>query len=95
MSDATIEMALVRIRSADPESPILVHRSTVPGMIGTVFANTAESMRMVAAGELEVVGIWHKHSDLDQVRAAIRDAIAQQADADWTRSKRPMWALRD
>jgi hypothetical protein len=95
MSDVTIEQAIDRIRSAEPESPILVHRSTVPWRIGTVFADTAETRRMLSAGELDVIGIWHKHSDLERVRSAIIDAIAQQADADWTRSKRPMWALRD
>jgi hypothetical protein len=68
--------ALDRIQSAEPESPILVHRSQVPDRIGTVFADTVETRRMVAAGELDVVGIWHRNSDMDQVRAAIRDAIA-------------------
>ena len=75
MSDATYIQALDRIKVAEPESPILVHRSQVPGLIGTVFADTAETRRILAAGELEVVGIWHRHSDIKQVRAAIRGAI--------------------
>lgn len=81
MSDETLRSAMGRITAATPESPILVHRTAKPDMIGCVFGATVGTVAAIMRGQYaagsptELVGVWSRE---DVRRQSRRDAIVAQ-----------------
>lgn len=74
MSDFKPEVVIQRIAVAEPESPIAVFRSAVPGCVNAVFADTIQSKREIKA-RAGLVGIYDKTMNLDRVMMDLRAHI--------------------
>lgn len=67
MSEATLRQIMLRIESADKKSPIAVFRSDVRGKLNAVFADTAETKRLIHEKDKTHIGTYHKEMDRELI----------------------------
>jgi len=76
MSHASLKHVMIRIESADPDSPIAVFKSDLPGKLNAVFANTAETQRLIASSHPDYIGTYSTFSDQEAVESHLKGFLA-------------------
>lgn len=74
MSACTLDLAVLRCRTAPPESPIAVFRTNRRGQVNCVFANTVQTQIDMAAYPDRFVGVFDCNTPYDELIARLRDA---------------------
>ena len=65
---------MTRIKGASKDSPIMVMSSGGGGYVDAVFAATIESHRMIANGDLRIIGVYDGTMDQDQIMEYLTSA---------------------
>jgi len=76
MSIGTPQQIIERIKSAEPDSPIAVFSVGDDVALDAVFCSTVKTQHRLATSS-KLVGVWHKHSNLEEAKAAMRRILTE------------------
>jgi len=76
MSIGTPQQIIDRIKSAEPDSPIAVFNLGDEAVLDAVFGSTVKAHQRLAT-ENNLVGVWHRHSNLTEAREAMRRILTE------------------
>lgn len=75
MSKGNMVEIMVRVKGAEPESPIAIFRTPQLTMLNAVFANTVVTQQMIADKDMSFVGVYHNGMDLKDVERELSGKI--------------------
>ena len=78
MSNCTLQHTMIRIAGAPPESPIAVLRTTAPGKLNAVFADTLLTKEIITGESTALIGVFDKTMCMETVRQHLHTHVPKK-----------------
>ena len=75
MSNASLEHTLIRIKGANPGSPIAVFKTPLPDSLNAVFASTIKTQQMIYGDHPDLIGVFDGTMDMEAVKELLAGHI--------------------